>query len=45
MQKQLYALVRDKDGKPKFDDWNGLPDDAKAEYRKLMTEEERNAYS
>ena len=36
-----YIIVRDKNGKPRFDDWNALPADAKEGYRQHMTEAEK----
>lgn len=40
-----YILLRDANGHPRFDDWDGLPLDAKEGYRALMTESEKQEFT
>jgi len=40
-----YIILRDKNGAPRFDDWDGLPPEAKEGYRQHMTEAEKQIYT
>lgn len=43
--KPVYVIARDQFGNARFDDWDGLPDEAKEGYRKVMTEAERAKFT
>ena len=54
MMKRAYAIVRDRNGNPRFDDgtgatpaeiWNAFPEEAKEGYRSVMTEAEQAVYT